>query len=109
MSAKNYQERIAAPLVRKLKDAIRSILHQFFDKTRELKTALDNANRQIEGLSNRWKKYEPEITRLQDVEKDYKRLRRGLGDYGADEIIKAIEEKEMAEKRTKVKHKSYER
>jgi len=109
MSAKTYQERIAAPLVRKLKDAIRSILHQFFDKTRELKTALDNATRQVEGLSNRLQRYKPELERLQDVEKDYKRLRRGLGDYGADEIIKAIEEKEMAEKRTKVKHKSYER
>ena len=109
MSAKTYQERIAVPLVRKLKDAIRSILSQFFDKTRELKAALDNANRQVEGLTNRWKKYEPEIVRLQNVEKDYQRLRRGLGDSDADEIIRAIGAKEIEEKSTKVKHKSYER
>jgi len=109
MSAKTYYERIAAPLVRRLKDVIRSILHQFFDQRRELKTALDNANRQLDGLTNRWKRTEPELERLQGVEKDYKRLRRGLGDYGADEIIRAVEAKEMDEKRTKVKHKSYER
>ena len=109
MSAKTYQERIAAPLVRKLKDVIRSILHQFFDRTRELKTALDNATRQVDGLSNRLKKYEPEMARLQDVERDYKRLRRGVGDNRSDEIIKVVQTQGIAEKRTKSKQRIHER
>lgn len=109
MSARSYHDKIAVPLISRLKNVIRSILLQFFDKTRELKAALDNANRQIDGLSNRLKRHGPEMARLQDVEKDYRRLRRGVGDNRSDEIIKVIQAQEMAEKRTKVKHISYER
>lgn len=87
MSAKTYYERVAAPLVRKLKDVIRSILLQFFDKTRELKTALDRANGQVQGLQKRLKNYEAELPLLRDTEKDYRRLRRGLGENVVDRII----------------------
>ena len=84
MSVKVYHERIAVPLVLRLKDVIRSILLQFFEKTRELKQTLDRAYRQIDGLNNRLEKYEKELPVLREVVKDYQRLRRGLGEGEAD-------------------------
>lgn len=103
MSAKTYHDKIAVPLVSKLKDAIRSILLQFFEKTRELKTALDRANGQAQRLSRQVEKLSADNERLHVLEKDYGRLRRGLGDHGAEQIISANKEKEIAEKKKVVK------
>lgn len=90
MTVKTYYEKIALPLVGKLKDAIRSILVQYFSKTRDLKVALEQANGQAQSLAKRLEKLEPENKRLRAVEKDYGRLRQGLGDSRANEIIFAI-------------------
>lgn len=104
MSAKSYREKVAAPLIQRLKAVIRSILLQFFEKMRELKTALDRANNQIWGLSNQLEKIEAENLRLHGIEKDYRRLRRGLGNDRSDEIIRAAKALEITEKRPKTKH-----
>lgn len=90
MSAKSYHEKIAVPLVRKLKDVIRSILLQFFERVSELKTALDRADNQIWSLSDRLEKVETENDRLHGVEKDYDWLRHGIGDNKSDEIIRSV-------------------
>lgn len=103
MSAKAYHERVAVPLVSKLKDVIRSILLQFFDKTRNLQTALDRALGQVEGLSNRLERAETELVPLRKAEKDYHRLRRGLGDDEADKIINSVKVLEMEQKQQKKK------
>lgn len=100
MSAKAYHERISAPLVSKLKDVIRSILLQFFDKTREMKKALDRANEQVRDLSKRLKSYEAELPPLREIEKDYHRLRRGLGDE-AERIINDMKAQEIAQRQQK--------
>jgi hypothetical protein len=73
MSAKSYHEKIAAPLVGKLKDAIRSILLQYFEKTNDMKSRLNRANNQIWNLSDQLKKLEPENERLRGAEKDHGR------------------------------------
>jgi Fe2+ transport system protein B len=98
MYAKAYHDKHAAPLVRRLKNAIRSILLQFIEKTQELRTMLDRANNQIRDLTGRVNKLEPENERLRDVEQDYARIRRHFGSERTDEIINMIKEQEVAEK-----------
>jgi hypothetical protein len=101
MYAKTYYEKHAVPLVRRLKDVIRSILLQFIEKTQELKSRLDRANDQIRSLHGKVQKLEPENERLRGVEKDYGRLRRHLGGERTDSIVnevKAQEAKEIAER-----------
>ena len=100
MYAKTYHDKFASPLVRRLKDVIRSILLQFIEKTRELKSALDRANNQIRSLSDRIKRLEPENERLRSVERDYSRLREYLGKDRSDEIINEVRAREVAERST---------
>jgi archaellum component FlaC len=96
--AKAYHDKHAAPLVRRLKNAIRSILLQFIEKTNELKTMLDRANNQIRDLTGRVNRLEPENERLRGVEHDYGRLRRHLGSERMDEIINTVKAQEIAER-----------
>ena len=97
MYAKTYHDKYALPLVRRLKDAIRSILLQFIEKTNELKTMLDRANNQVRDLTSRVNRLEPENERLRGVERDYSYLRRHLGGERADEIINTVKAKETVE------------
>lgn len=104
MSAKAYYEKIALPLVSKLKDAIRSILLQYYSKMQELKTTLERANNQVDDLTNRLEKYEAENEQLLSMGKDYGWLRRGVGEDRANAIIsigipQGVTEKEQASKR----------
>lgn len=101
MTAKSYHEKIAAPLVQKLKHVIRSILLQFFEKTMELTTALNRAQSQVRSLSDRLEKYQVESKRLLGIEADYKRLRQGLGEDKAAEIIGKVKTQEAKEKKLK--------
>lgn len=103
MTAKSYHEKIAKPLVQKLKHVIRSILLQFFEKTKELTTALDRANNQIWGLSGRLEIVTKENERLLNMEKDYGRLRRHLGCEKANTIINAMKKQELTDKKPKIK------
>jgi len=98
MTAKGYREKVAAPLVQKLKNVIRSILSQFFEKTRELMMELDRANSQIRSLYKRLEISEVKGERLQGIEKDYNRLRRFLGGDKTDEIIGEVKVQEIADK-----------
>jgi len=104
MSAKTYHERFAVPLVRELKDVIRSILLQYFEKTKELKARLERANNQIWNLSNRIEKLEPENERLRGVEQDYGRVRWHLGGERADKMIAEVKAQEIAEKQAQQQH-----
>ena len=88
MYAKTYHDKHAVPLVRRLKDVIRSILLQFIEKTQELKTMLDRANNQIRDLTGRVNRLEPENERLRGIEQDYNCVRRVLGNEHVDVMIK---------------------
>jgi len=100
-SAKSYHDKVAAPLVRQLKDVIRSILLQFFEKTQELKSRLNQANNQIWNLSDRIKKLEPENERLHSVERNFGRLSRFLGDEQVEDIINEVKVEEINEREPK--------
>ena len=101
MSAKVYHEKIAVPLVAKLKKVIRCILLQFFDKTRELKTALEHANNQVQGLRTKLQDYEAKLPALRETERNYQYLRRGVGEDIAEKIIREVKAKEIAMKQPK--------
>jgi len=94
MYAKTYHDKFALPLVRKLKNAIRSILLQFIEKTQELKAALDRANNQIRDLTGRINKLEPENERLRGISRDYDRLKRVLGVERVNDLVSAAKEQE---------------
>lgn len=106
MSAKAYYERIAMPLVSALKDAIRSILLQFFEKTRELKAALDRASNQVQALNKRLSIYETELLSLRETEKNYRCLRRYLGDHATDMMIEQakMQENSLGLKKEYIEH-----
>jgi len=107
MSAKAYHEKVAVPLVQKLKDVIRGILLRYFEKTRELKTVLDRANGQVQDLSKQVKNYESELVPLREIDKDYRRLRRGLGEEQANRIIHGAKNAEALTKKQKAYNRVY--
>ena len=102
MYAKTYREKYAIPLVRKLKDVIRSILLQYIEKTKELRSALDRANNRIRDMYREITKLEPENERLRGVERDYSRVRRVLGGEHVDELVSVAIEHEAAEKEREI-------
>ena len=102
MSAKIYYEKVAFPLVRKLKNVVRSVLLRYFEKTRELSNALDQTNRRISDLSVWVKKLEPENERLRGIEKDYRRLRNVLGNRRVDELLHEAKEREIAARKPQI-------
>ena len=94
MYTKTYHDKFALPLVRSLKNAIRSILLHFFKKIRKLVTSLDSANEKVRYLTENLKTVGSENVRLREVERDYRRLRRHLGGETTDDIIREVKEQE---------------
>ena len=101
MYAKTYHDKHAAPLVKRLKNVIRSILLQFIEKTQELRSMLDRANNQVRDLTVRVNRLEPENERLHGVERDYGRLQQHLGNERINEIINTVKSQELAEQQVK--------
>ena len=106
MYAKTYHDKHAAPLVKRLKNVIRSILLQFIEKTQELRSMLDRANNQIRDLTSRVNRLEPENERLRGVERDYGRLQQHLGGERTEEIINTVKAQEIAEKQAQQQQQS---
>jgi len=103
MYAKTYHDKFAVPLVRRLKDVIRSILLQFIEKIQELRSMLDRANSQIRDLTGRVNRLEPENERLRGVERDYNRISRYLGHGHVEKMIDEIKAQEVAERKPRVR------
>ena len=95
--AKTYREKYAFPVVNKLKNVIRRLLLQYYEKTQALQTKLDRAYDEIKYLTKRIEKLEPENKRLLSIERDHKYVRQSLGDSNVDGIIKTVI-KRMTEK-----------
>lgn len=103
MSAKNYRDNIASTIVGDLKDAIRSILLHFFDRTRELQRQLDRANGQVEGLARQNSEIKRENESLSVSAPNFRRPRQYIGAEKTDEIISYIEQQELAQRPRRVK------
>jgi len=87
MYAKTYRDKFALPLVKKLKDVIRSILVRYFERTNEMKSVIERTRTQVWSLTERINKLEPENERLCEVERDYSRIQRVLGSERVKELV----------------------
>ncbi|MCL2627730.1 MAG: plasmid recombination protein [Oscillospiraceae bacterium] len=87
MSAKSYRDNIVFPVFKNLKDVIRRVLLQYFEKTRELQSALNRANDKLQSFTKRIDVLVSDNSRLKNVECDHKRVRSVLGDDRVNELI----------------------
>jgi uncharacterized coiled-coil protein SlyX len=98
MSAKAYRDTIATTLVDDLKEVIRSILLQYFNKTHELQRQLDRASEQANGLARLNSGLKRENESLSVSAQGFRRLRQYMGADKADEIIRYAEQQEVAQR-----------
>jgi predicted nuclease with TOPRIM domain len=102
MTANSYKSKIVEPFIRKMKKAIGSIIAQYLHlKTtvNDLKSRLSRAYADNDRLTDRIDKIGQENTRLVETVKDYRRVRKVLGEEQTDNIISRAKIEEQALKR----------
>jgi chromosome segregation ATPase len=107
MSAKNYRDKKALPLVEKLKEVVKNLTIkcvQLMEQSRKLTAKVDGQQKHISRLTDKVMEQNDTIDRLQEKASDLGRLERHLGREQAQLIIersKALERAERANKRPK--------
>jgi chromosome segregation ATPase len=111
MTANSYKAKIVEPFIKKLKGVVRSIVTQYLSlkaTVNDLKNRLSRAYADNEKLTDRIDKIEQENTRLIETVKDYRRVRKVLGEEQTDSILARARAEEQALKRP-VRSRGYER
>ena len=107
MSAKNYRDKKALPLVEKLKEVVKNLTIkcvQLTEQGRKLTAKVDGQQKQISRLTDKVMEQSDTIDRLQEKASDLERLERHLGREQVQSIVersKALEQAERAKKRPK--------
>ena len=107
MSAKNYRDKKALPLVEKLKEVVKNLTIkcvQLTEQGRKLTAKVDGQQVQISRLTDKVMEQSDTIDRLQEKASDLERLERHLGREQVQSIVersKALEQAERAKKRPK--------
>ena len=107
MSAKNYRDKKALPLVEKLKEVVKNLTIkcvQLMEQSKKLTAKMDGQQKQISRLTDKVMEQNNTIDRLQEKVADLGRLERHLGKEQVQSIVersKAIEQAERANKRPK--------
>ena len=107
MSAKNYRDKKALPLVEKLKEVVKNLTIkcvQLTEQGRKLTAKVDGQQKQISRLTDKVMEQSDTIDRLQEKASDLGRLERHLGTEQVQLIVersKALEQAERANKRSK--------
>ena len=107
MSAKSYRNKVAEPLVQKLKSLVRTALIRCFeawDGYYRLNATNSNLHRENEGLRKTNEKLAGENENLRAENKDYKLLRKTFGSKQIDSLLeqaKAAQKSKQREKRFK--------
>ena len=107
MSAKNYRDKKALPLVEKLKEVVKNLTIkcvQLTEQGRKLTAKLDGQQKQISRLTDKVMEQSDTIDRLQEKASDLGRLERHFGREQVQSIVeqsKALEQAERANKRPK--------
>ena len=107
MSAKNYRDKKALPLVEKLKEVVKNLTIkcvQLTEQGRKLTTKVDGQQVQISRLTDKVMEQSNIIDRLQEKATDLGSLERHLGREQVQSIVersKALEQAERAKKRPK--------
>ena len=107
MSAKNYRDKKALPLVEKLKEVVKNLTIkcvQLTEQSRKLTAKVDGQQKQISRLTDKVMEQSDTIDRLQEKVSDLGRLERHLGREQVQSIVersKVLEQAERAIKRPK--------
>ena len=107
MSAKNYRDKKALPLVEKLKEVVKNLTIkcvQLTEQGKKLTAKVDGQKKQISRLTDKIMEQSDIIDRLQEKASDLGRLERHLGREQVQSIVersKALEQAERANKRPK--------
>lgn len=107
MSAKNYRDKKALPLVEKLKEVVKNLTIkcvQLTEQSKKLTAKMDGQQIQISRLTDKVMEQNNTIDRLQEKASDLGRLERHLGREQVQSIVersKALEQAERAKKRPK--------
>ena len=107
MSAKNYHDKKALPLVEKLKEVVKNLTIkcvQLTEQGKKLTAKVDGQKKQISRLTDKVMEQSDTIDRLQEKASDLGRLERHLGREQVQSIVersKALEQAEKANKRPK--------
>jgi cell shape-determining protein MreC len=102
MTANSYKVKTVEPFIRKLKDVVRSIVAQYLrlkGVVNDLKSRLSRAYADNERLMDRITEERQENAKLIELVKDYKRVRRMLGEEQTDNILTKARAEEQALKR----------
>ena len=98
MSAKSYKNKVAEPLVQKLKSLVKTVLIRYFeawDSYYRLNVTNSNLHRENEGLRKTNEKLAGENENLRAENKDYKLLRKT---FGSKQIDRLLEQAKVAQK-----------
>ncbi|MEH2932947.1 plasmid recombination protein [Candidatus Ventrimonas sp. KK005] len=107
MSAKNYRDKKALPLVEKLKEVVKNLTIkcvQLTEQSQKLTAKMDGQQKQISRLTDKVMEQSNTIDRLQEKASDLGRLERHLGREQVQSIVeqsKALEQAERSKKRPK--------
>ena len=107
MSAKNYRDKKALPLVERLKEVVKNLTIkcvQLMEQGRKLTAKVDGQQVQISRLTDKVMEQSNIIDRLQEKASDLECLERHLGREQVQSIVersKALEQVERAKKRLK--------
>ena len=107
MSARNYRDKKALPLVEKLKEVVKNLTIkcvQLTEQGRKLTAKVDGQQKQISRLTDKVMEQSDTIDRLQEKVSDLERLERHLGREQVQSIVersKALEQAEREKKRPK--------
>ncbi len=107
MSAKNYRDKKALPLVEKFKEVVKNLIIkcvQLTEQSRKLTAKVDGQQKQISRLTDKVMEQSDPINRLQEKAFDLERLERHLGKEQVQSVVeqsKALEQAERANKRLK--------
>ena len=107
MSAKNYRDKKALPLVEKLKEVVKNLTIkcvQLTEQGRKLTAKVDGQQKQISRLTDKVMEQSDTIDRLQEKVSDLGRLERHFGREQVQSIVersKVLEQAERANKRPK--------
>ena len=107
MSAKNYRDKKAFPLVERLKEVVKNLTIkcvQLTEQGKKLTAKVDGQQKQISRLTDKVMEQSDTIDRLQEKASDLERLERHLGREQVQSIVersKVLEQTERANKRPK--------
>ncbi|MGI5849604.1 MAG: plasmid recombination protein [Christensenellales bacterium] len=112
MSANTYKIKIVNPFIKKLKEIVRSIVAQYLDlkaSVKDLKSRLLQAYSENNRLMDRIGETQKENKQLSELARDYKHVRKSIGEKQVDAIISRTKAEERAVKRPIRSKNNYER